>query len=86
MREIAPEIERARAIEARPLGSAAIEACWRLGERAVLRLAVNLGAAPVPLAPMRGRLLFAGPDAAGGRAGAGELPARSCVATLDHAA
>ena len=86
MREIAPEIERARAIEARPLGSAAIEACWRLGERAVLRLAVNLGAAPVPLAPMRGRLLFAGPDAAGGRAGVGELPARSCVATLDHAA
>ncbi len=85
-REIAPEIERARSIEARPLGSAAVEARWRLGDRGVLTLAVNLGAAPVPLAPPKGRLLFAGPDMAGGRAGAGELPAHACVAYLDHAA
>ncbi len=86
MREIAPEIERARAIEARPLGSAAVQACWRLGDRGVLTIAVNLGPAPVALAPPKGRLLFAGPDVAGGRAGAGELPGHACVAFLDHAA
>ncbi len=86
MREIAPEIERTRAIEARPLGSAAVQARWHLGDRGVLTLAVNLGAAPVPLSPPSGRLLFAGPDVAGGRAGAGELPGHSCVVFLDHAA
>ncbi len=86
MREIAPEIERARSIDARPLGSAAIEARWRLGDRGVLSLAVNLGAASVALPPPTGRLLFAAPDAAGGRAATGELPAHSCVAFLDPAA
>jgi maltooligosyltrehalose trehalohydrolase len=86
MREIAPEAERARAIDARPLGSAAVAAHWKLGERGILTLAANLGAAPVPLTPPAGRLLYAAPDVAGGRARAGELPGHACVAFLDHAA
>ncbi len=85
MREIAPHIERARATDAMPLGSAGVEARWRLGERGLLTLAVNLGAAPVALTPPAGHLLFAIPDAAGGRAAAGEVPAHSCVAFLDRA-
>ncbi|MGA9867434.1 MAG: malto-oligosyltrehalose trehalohydrolase [Acetobacteraceae bacterium] len=85
MREIAPHIERARSLGATVLGEAAIEARWRLGDRGVLTLAVNLAAAAVALTPPRGRLLFAIPDAAGGRAGLGELPAHSCVVSLDHA-
>lgn len=86
MREIAPDIERARALEAMPLGSAAVEARWRLGDRGVLSLAVNLGAAAVALTPPKGRLLFAIPDAAAARASAGELPAHACVVFLDQAA
>ncbi|MEO8716204.1 MAG: DUF3459 domain-containing protein, partial [Acetobacteraceae bacterium] len=79
MREIAPEIERARAIDATPLGAAAVQARWQLGDRGILTLAVNLGAAPVALTPPTGRMLFATEDATGG-----ELPARSCVVFLDQ--
>jgi len=86
MQEIAPSIERTRGIAAQPLGSAAVLSQWRLGERGVLTIAVNLGAAPVPMPPLAGRLLFATPDMADGWARAGELPARSMVAALDHAA
>ncbi|HEX5327169.1 MAG TPA: malto-oligosyltrehalose trehalohydrolase [Acetobacteraceae bacterium] len=82
-REIVPELERTRSIAAQPLGSAAVSAQWRLGNAGVLTVAVNLGPVPVPLQPPAGRLLFGMPDAAGGRAEAGELPPRATVAFLD---
>jgi malto-oligosyltrehalose trehalohydrolase len=84
LREIAPEIERTRSMEAQPLGSAAVLARWRLGDRGVLTVAVNLGASPVAMAPLTGRLLFASAGPAEGRARAGELPAHATVAALDH--
>ena len=45
---------------------------------------MDLGAVAVPLTPPKGRLLFAIPDAAAGRASAGELPAHACVVFLDQ--
>jgi maltooligosyltrehalose trehalohydrolase len=84
MREIAPEIERARSIDAQPLGSAAVHARWRLGDRGLLTIAVNLGAVGVPMPLLAGRLLFAAGASAEGRARAGELPPCSMVAALDH--
>ena len=74
MDEIVPHLDHTRSLDAQPLGSAAVVARWRLGEHGVLTLAVNLGAVPVPIVPPAGRLLFGSPEAAGGRAEAGELP------------
>jgi maltooligosyltrehalose trehalohydrolase len=83
MREIAPYLEQTRAVDAQPLGSAAVVARWQLHHVGVLTLAVNLGPAAVSMRPPHGRLLFACPDEAGGRAEAGELPGRAAVAFLD---
>ena len=82
-REIAPYLERTRSIDARPLGSAAVVARWRLGDAGILTVAVNLGTAPVAMPLPAGRLLFAIPDAAGGRAERGELPERATAVFLD---
>jgi maltooligosyltrehalose trehalohydrolase len=83
MREIAPYLEQTRAIDAQPLGSAAVVARWQLNHAAVLTLAANLGPGAVSMRPPRGRLLFATPAEAGGRAEAGEIPGRAAVAFLD---
>ena len=82
-REIVPYLERTRSIDAQPLGSAAVVARWRLGDAGILTVAVNLGAAPVAIPLPAGRLLFAIPDVAGGRAERGELPERATVVFLD---
>ncbi|HEY6430996.1 MAG TPA: malto-oligosyltrehalose trehalohydrolase [Acetobacteraceae bacterium] len=84
MNEIVPHLDHTRSLDAQPLGSAAVVARWRLGEHGVLTLAVNLGAVPVAITRPAGRLLFGVPDAAGGRAEAGELPGHATVMFLDH--
>jgi maltooligosyltrehalose trehalohydrolase len=84
MREIVPELEHTRSIDAEPIGTEAVCVRWQLGATSVLTLAVNLGNAPVAIAPPAGDLLFAIPDAAGLRVQAGELPQRATVAFLDR--
>jgi maltooligosyltrehalose trehalohydrolase len=83
VREIAPHLEQTRAMDAQPLGSAAVVARWQLHHAGILTLAVNLGPAAVSMRPPQGRLLFASPDEAGGRAEVGELSGCAAVAFLD---
>jgi 1,4-alpha-glucan branching enzyme len=85
LREIVPELDRTRSIDAQPLGSVAVMARWRLGSHGILTLATNLGTVPVAMPAQTGRRLFAIPDAAGGRAQTGELPGCSTVAFLGRA-
>ena len=83
MKEIAPYLEQAVAMEARPLGGKAVVARWRLGSAGVLTIAVNLGAVGVGFPVPAGRKLFAIPRAAAGRVEAGELPGHAMVAFLE---
>ena len=75
---IAPRIPGAASLSARALGAAGVLAVWRMGDGAVLAMAVNLGADAVPLPEMQGRMLFetspASPD--------GRLPGRAAVVRL----
>ncbi len=83
MKQIAPHLEQTTSIDAQPLGDAAVVARWQLGPARVLTIAVNLHSVGVTMPKPAGRLLFATPDHAVGRAEAGELPANSAVAFLD---
>jgi maltooligosyltrehalose trehalohydrolase len=83
MREIAPVLPQTRSMDARVLGSASVIAHWRLGQRGVLTLAVNLSEAAVAVTPPCGRPLFAIPDRASDRVLAGVLPAHATVTFLD---
>src|SRR5262249_46742961 len=47
--EIVPRLAGSRSLKASVLGTAAVEATWRLGDRSVLRIAVNLGSEEVGL-------------------------------------
>ncbi len=85
MRDIVPELEHTRSIDAAPLGAQAVCARWQLGPVGVLTLAVNLGGASVQISPPAGEVLFAIPDATAGRVRAGELPEHATVAFLDTA-
>jgi len=63
-REIVPRLAGARTIEATPIGDAAVTARWRMGDGAVLSMAVNFGEQPCALGRPRGRCLFASRDGA----------------------
>jgi maltooligosyltrehalose trehalohydrolase len=84
MRDIVPDLEHTRSIDAEPIGTAAVLARWQLGAAGMLTLAVNLGNASVAISPPAGEELFAIPDAAGLRVQAGELPQHATVAFLDR--
>lgn len=56
---IVPRLDGAHALEARACGAKAVIARWRMADGAVLTLAANLDAAPVPFAAPPGRMLFA---------------------------
>jgi malto-oligosyltrehalose trehalohydrolase len=81
--EIVPRLQNSKARDARALGSAAVLGRWQLGDGALLTIACNVGPASVELPPLRGRPLFATPEATAERAVAGELPGYSTVATLE---
>jgi maltooligosyltrehalose trehalohydrolase len=83
--EVVPRLPGARAINASAIGPAAVIARWRMGDRAVLTIACNLGRSEVRLAPASERLLF---ESAGGAATAlrdGCLPPCTTVALLEPA-
>lgn len=83
MKEIAPHLERTRAIDAQPLGSAGVLARWHLGHAGILTIAVNFAPFPVSMPAPKGRRLFAIPALTSGRAEAGKLPPHAAVAYLD---
>jgi len=81
--EIIPRVDGARSLGADVIGPAAVVARWRLGDGAVLILAVNLADSQVPTRSLGGRVIFATSDIAGRHALAGGLDAYSTVALLD---
>ncbi|MCK8784051.1 malto-oligosyltrehalose trehalohydrolase [Roseomonas sp. NAR14] len=83
--EIVPRLPGAAALDAGAVGEKAVAARWRLGDGAVLTLAVNLGAGAVPCAPRPGPLLFETTPGAASALGKGTLPAYTTVALLEPA-
>jgi maltooligosyltrehalose trehalohydrolase len=83
--EIVPRLAGARALGAVAIGPAAVMARWRMGDGAILGLAVNLDAAPVPVDLPQGRVLFEGIGGAAASAVTGTLPGRVTVAFLEPA-
>jgi len=70
-------------IGAQTVGPAAVTAGWRLGDGAVLRIACNLGALKVAVAPCTGNLLFESAADAGVGVAAGQLQGFATVVFLE---
>lgn len=79
---IVPRLVGTKTIEAKPIGDAAVAARWRMGDGAVLALAMNLGEQACSLDPPRGDCLFASRD---GAFDGTRLDGRSTVAFLQSA-
>jgi malto-oligosyltrehalose trehalohydrolase len=80
--EIIPRLHGARAVEARDVGPAAVVAHWRMGDGALLTIAVNLGQRAAQMPVHQGRILFASSLAAARAGGGGRLDPYSTVAVL----
>ncbi|HEY1944836.1 MAG TPA: malto-oligosyltrehalose trehalohydrolase [Roseiarcus sp.] len=83
--EIVPRLKGAHALAAAATGPASVTASWRMGDAAILTIAVNLGPEPASIEAPRGRLLFESRSGAGEAAKACRLPGRSAVAFLEAA-
>jgi maltooligosyltrehalose trehalohydrolase len=81
--EIVPRLAGARGADARAVGPAAVTASWRMGDGALLTIAVNLGAEAAEILRPQGRLLFVSSDAARQAAQQGRLDPYSTVAVLE---
>ena len=75
--QVIPRLRGAQPLGAEVLGEAAVHAGWRMGDGAILRIAVNLGDRPVPLA-IPATPFYCSRDGAP----AGILPADCCMAWL----
>ena len=82
---IVPRMDGARSIGAKAIGPSAVVAGWRMGDGAVLTLAVNLGADACSVDPPPGTVIFATSADAAASIAAGKLAGRSMVAFLDRA-
>lgn len=82
--EITPWLDGTRSLGAEVIGVASVIARWRLGNGAVLTLAVNLGTAAVPAEHYAGRVIFATSDDTDQHARAGMIDAHSTFALLDQ--
>jgi 1,4-alpha-glucan branching enzyme len=80
--EVVPRLVGARSLGTSVLGSAAVEAAWRLGDDSVLTIALNLGAEPAETSAPPGRNLFESAAGAGAGLRSGVLPPRSAVVFL----
>ena len=83
--EITPRLQGAQALVASVVGPAAVVATWRMADGAILAIAVNLGADPIPFEAPRGRLLFESGAGAGAAMQEGHLLAHSTTAFLEPA-
>ncbi len=80
---VTPHLPGSRALGAEAVGPAAVVARWRLGDGSVLRIATNLGDAPVTVPPVGTGLLHASePDVVEALRG-GSLAARCTVALIE---
>jgi maltooligosyltrehalose trehalohydrolase len=79
---IIPRLVGTRAIDAVVLGPAAVLARWRMGDGAVLAIAINLGLEACALSPPRGAHVF---ETRQGAVDRGELRARSTAIFLEAA-
>ena len=57
-RYVAPRIPGCRSEGAEAIGPKAVVARWRMGDGAVLTIAINLDEAPVPIGPLAGEMLY----------------------------
>ena len=60
--EIVPRLKDTRSSGAHAIGEKAVQASWRMGDGAVLSIAINLGREPVDFAVPRGKLMFSTDD------------------------
>jgi maltooligosyltrehalose trehalohydrolase len=87
-KHISPALERARALDARAVGPAAVVARWELGDGRILTLAVNLGDEPAMCVSHpttlhgEGDLVFESAEGAGSSFRSGALMRKSTVAVL----
>lgn len=80
--EIVPRLDGARALDASAVGAASVLARWRMGDGAILTLAVNLAAEGAAIPPQTQRLLFSSSQSAGRAAQVGRLEPYCTVALL----
>ena len=83
--EIIPRLLGAKAIDARAVGEKAVLASWRLGDGAVLTLAVNLGPEATQVSATASRTLHETVPGAAQALASGVLPPRCTVALLEIA-
>jgi hypothetical protein len=79
---IVPQIPGCRSTGARAIGETAVRAAWRMGNGAILTIAINFGAEPVQTDPCPGGLLFQSEQGASDSVQHGRLPPRTTVAFL----
>ena len=82
---VTPHIPGTRSAGADILGDRSVLARWRLGNGALLTIAINLARAPVNLPPLEGTTLYETPAAAAQAARLGRLPALAAIALLGPA-
>jgi maltooligosyltrehalose trehalohydrolase len=82
--EIVPRLAGARGADARAVGLAAVTASWRMGDSALLTIAVNLGAEAAEMPRLHGHTLFVSSNAARQAAEQGRLDPYSTVAVLEQ--
>ena len=80
--EIVPRLAGARALDAAPIGPAAVVAQWRMADGMVLTIATNLASCPVQLPTPEGRLIFSSSPVGRQGLAKGELAAYSTIAVL----
>ena len=80
--EIVPRLAGARALDAAPIGPAAVVAQWRMADGMVLTIATNLASRPVQLPTPEGRLIFSSSPVGRQSLAKGELAANSTIAVL----
>ena len=80
--EIVPRLAGARALDAAPIGPAAVVAQWRMADGIVLTIATNLASRPVQLPTPEGRLIFSSSPVGRQSLAKGELAANSTIAVL----
>ncbi len=81
-RYIVPHIPGARSAGAEVIGARAVQARWRMGNGALLTIALNLDATPVPITQPSGELLYGTGDHLARVIAEGALPEHSAVVYL----
>jgi malto-oligosyltrehalose trehalohydrolase len=82
---IVPRLIGTRAIDARAVAAAAVDATWQMGDGCILRIVTNFSGNSVMVPSGNGTLLFETDERAGRSVITGQCPSRATVAFLDKA-